>query len=83
MSCFFNFFKDINRCKRRRGKTGVYRLVDKMPVFESHVAASAGNVDYKTKKAQIRGTLATSEQFRQRVKREDGKQRNVTPIKLD
>ena len=54
-----------------------------MPVFESQVAASAGNVDYKTKKAQTKGTLATSEQFRQRVKRKDRKQRNVTPIKLD
>lgn len=54
-----------------------------MPVFERHVAASAGNVDYKTKKAQTKGTLATSEHFRQRVKRKDRKQRNVTPIKLD
>ena len=57
-----------------------YRLFDKMPVFERHVAASAGNVDYKTKKAQTKGTLATSEQFRQRVKRKDGKQRNVRPL---
>ena len=38
-----------------------------MPAFERHVAASAGNVDYKTKKAQAKGTLATSEQLRQRV----------------
>ena len=47
---------------------------------ERRDAASDGNIGYKTKKAQTKGTLATSEQFRQRVKRKDGKQRNVTPL---